>query len=167
MSITTLDSDLDELTLTLVAEFDASPDRVWELWADPRKLERWWGPPTHPATFDEHDLSPGGKVAYFMTGPEGDTHRGWWRVNSVDPPRSLEVTDGFADADGNPNDELGTTDMAMELTERDGGTRMTLRSTFATREQMQGMVEMGMVDGLRGAVGQMDALLEETAPSEA
>ncbi len=167
MSITTLDSDLDELTLTLVAEFDASPDRVWELWADPRKLERWWGPPTHPATFDEHDLSPGGKVAYFMTGPEGDTHRGWWRVNSVDPPRSLEVTDGFADADGNPNDELGTTDMAMELTERDGGTRMTLHSTFATREQMQGMVEMGMVDGLRGAVGQMDALLEEAAPSEA
>ena len=38
---------------------------------------------------------------------------------------------------------------------------MTMRSTFATREQMQEMVEMGMVEGLRGAVGQMDAILAE------
>ncbi len=161
MSITSLEKDLDELTLKLVADFDAPIERVWELWADPRKLERWWGPPTHPATFDKHDLSAGGEVAYFMTGPEGERHRGWWRVNAVDPPRSLEVTDGFADADGNPNDEMGTSDMTVELTEFEGGTRMTLTSAFASREQMQEMVEMGMVEGLRGAVGQMDAILAE------
>jgi uncharacterized protein YndB with AHSA1/START domain len=96
-----------------------------------------------------------------MTGPEGEKHRGWWKVNAVDPPRSLEVTDGFADADGHHNDEMGTTDMTMALAEHEGGTRMTLSSTFETREQMQGMVEIGMVEGLRGAVGQMDAILAE------
>jgi hypothetical protein len=32
--------------LVLVAEFDAPIERVWQLWADPRQLERWWGPPT-------------------------------------------------------------------------------------------------------------------------
>ena len=71
MSITSLDKDLDELTLTLVADFDAPVERVWELWADPRKLERWWGPPTYPATFDKHDLSPGGEVALLHDGPRG------------------------------------------------------------------------------------------------
>lgn len=161
MSITTLETDLDELTLTLVADFDAPVEKVWELWADPRKLERWWGPPSHPATFERHDLSVGGEMSYFMTGPEGDKFAGWWRIEAVDAPRSLELTDGFADEDGNPNDSMPTTRMTMELTERDGGTRMTMRSKFPSREDMQKMVEMGMVEGLREAVGQMDALVVE------
>ena len=47
------------LTMTITAEFDAPIERVWQLWADPRQLERWWGPPTYPATVVDHDLSPG------------------------------------------------------------------------------------------------------------
>ena len=86
MSITSLDPDLDELALTLVAHFDAPIERVWELWADARKLERWWGPPFNPATFRQAYLSPGGEVAYFMTSPEGEKHRGWWLVYRVNPP---------------------------------------------------------------------------------
>jgi uncharacterized protein YndB with AHSA1/START domain len=159
MSVTSVDKDFDTLTLILVADFEAPVDRVWELWADPRKLERWWGPPSYPATFEQHDLRPGGDVTYFMTGPEGDTHRGWWKVGAVDPPSSLEFTDGFADAEGNPVDSMGTTTARVEFTERDGGTRMEMRSTFESREQMEKMDEMGMEQGLREAIGQMDALL--------
>jgi len=88
MSVTSVDKDLDNLTLTLVADFDTSAERVWELWADPRLLERWWGPPSYPATVVEHDLTPGGNVTYFMTGPDGDKYCGWWRVQRVDPPKS-------------------------------------------------------------------------------
>ena len=54
MSVTSVDTDYDNLTTTLVADFDAPIDEVWQLWADPRKLERWWGPPTYPATFEKH-----------------------------------------------------------------------------------------------------------------
>ena len=46
----TVRKDPSSRTMTLEAEFDASPERVWQLWADPRQLERWWGPPTYPAT---------------------------------------------------------------------------------------------------------------------
>ena len=45
MTVTAVRKDPETLTMTLTAEFDATPERVWELWADPRKLERWWGPP--------------------------------------------------------------------------------------------------------------------------
>ena len=62
-------------------------------------LERWWGPPTHPATFEKHDLTPGGEATYFMTGPEGAMW-GAWRVRAVDPPTSLEFINAFADTDG-------------------------------------------------------------------
>jgi uncharacterized protein YndB with AHSA1/START domain len=100
MSVTSVEKDFDRLTLTVIADFDASPERVWQLWADPRKLERWWGPPSYPATVEQHDLAPGGDVTYFMTSPEGEKYRGWWRVTSVNPPKSLEFTDGFANQDG-------------------------------------------------------------------
>ena len=98
-----VEKDVERLSLTLVADFDAPIERVWQLWADPRQLERWWGPPTHPSTVETHDLVPGGEVTYFMTGPEGETSRGWWRITAVDPPSSLEFVDGFANRDGTPN----------------------------------------------------------------
>jgi uncharacterized protein YndB with AHSA1/START domain len=159
MSVTSVDKDLDNRTLTLIADFDAPIERVWQLWADPRLLERWWGPPTYPATVEEHDLVPGGGVTYFMTGPEGDRHGGWWKVTSVDPPSSLEFTDGFADQNGKPNPEMPTTTVHVQLSERDGRTRMELRSVVDTREQMEQLMNMGMAEGLEQAVGQMDALL--------
>jgi len=161
MSVTSVDKDFDNLALTLVADFDAPIVRVWQLWADPRQLERWWGPPSHPATVEEHDLAPGGDVTYFMTGPDGEIHRGWWRVTSADPPKALEFTDGFADQDGTPIADMPTTTVQMRLTEHDGGTRMELRSVFASREQMEQLVDMGMEEGLKQAVGQMDALLAD------
>jgi uncharacterized protein YndB with AHSA1/START domain len=159
MSVTSVDKDFDSRTLTLIADFDAPLERVWELWADPRKLERWWGPPGYPATVEEHDLTVGGDVAYFMAGPDGDRHRGWWRITSVDPPSSLEFENGFANEDGTPNADLPVNTVHMRLTERDGGTRMELRSVFATREQMEEVLGMGMEEGLKQSVGQMDALL--------
>ena len=159
MTVTSLDKDLDSLTLTLVADFPAPIERVWQLWADPRLLERWWGPPSAPATVEEHDLTPGGAVTYFMTGPDGEKHRGWWRVTSVDPPRSLEFIDGFADQDGTPIADMPTSTVYVRLLEHAGGTRMELRSVFDSRQQMEQLVNMGAVEGMRQAVGQMDALL--------
>ena len=159
MTVTSTDKDFDNLTITLIADFEAPIERVWDLWADPRKLERWWGPPTYPATFEKNELSAGGEVTYFMTGPEGDTHRGWWRVASVDPPTSLEFTDGFADDEGEPKEDMPITAVQIRLSDHDGGTRMEIRSGFDSREQMQELVDMGALEGLQESVGQMDALL--------
>jgi hypothetical protein len=50
MTVMAVQKDPQNLTMTLTAEFDAPPMRVWQLWSDPRQLERWWGPPTYPAT---------------------------------------------------------------------------------------------------------------------
>jgi uncharacterized protein YndB with AHSA1/START domain len=108
---------------------------------------------------ERHDLTPGGDVSYFMTGPEGDKNRGWWRVTSVDPPKSLEFTDGFADQDGTPIAGMVTTTVQVQLSERDRGTRMVLRSVFDSREHMEQVVDIGAPEILRESVGQMDALL--------
>jgi uncharacterized protein YndB with AHSA1/START domain len=160
MSVTSVETDLDSLSLVLIADFDAPLESVWELWSDPRKLERWWGPPSHPATVESHDLSPGGEVTYYMTGPEGNRHHGYWKVTAADPPRTLEFTDGFAKPDGTPNDSMPATRSSVRLSEQDGRTQMELRSRFETLEQLEQLKEMGMEAGLREAAEQMDALLE-------
>lgn len=162
MTVTDIRKDPERLTMTVSAEFDHPVERVWQLWADPRKLERWWGPPEFPATFDRHQLEPGGIVTYFMSGPEGERYHGWWRVEAVDAPRRLEVADGFADDEGRPNEEMPVTKMCVELTERIGGTSVIITSTFPSAEAMEQLVAMGMDEGLSAAMGQMDGILSES-----
>jgi uncharacterized protein YndB with AHSA1/START domain len=159
MTVKDVTKDPTTLTMVVTAEFDAPLDRVWQLRADPRKLERWWGPPSYPATVLDHDLVPGGTVNYVMTGPEGDKHHGWWRVLTVDPPHALEVQDGFADDFGAPDPALPTTTMQVALSQQDGVTRAVITSTFPSTEAMQQLVDMGMEEGLRAAMAQMDEVL--------
>ena len=159
MPVTDVQKDLDALTMTITAEFDAGADRVWQIWSDPRQLERWWGPPSYPATFTDHDLSPGGRAAYFMTGPDGERHHGWWRIEEVEEPSRIRFEDGFADDEGKPSDELPTTIATVTLSEADGRTTMAIESRFSDRESMEKVLEMGAEQGVREALEQLDALL--------
>jgi uncharacterized protein YndB with AHSA1/START domain len=159
MTVVSTQTDTEALTLTFVAEFDASVDRVWQMWQDPRQLERWWGPPTWPATFDRHDFVQGGRSSYYMTGPEGEKARGWWVTTSIQPPNRLEFDDGFADESGEPVDDMGVIHGVVTFEESEGRTRMTTISTFESAEQMKKMADMGMEEGMREAMGQLDALL--------
>lgn len=168
MSVTAVRKDPATHSMTIEAEFDATPERVWQLWADPRQLERWWGPPTWPATVTTHDLRPGGTVAYHMTGPDGDEAHGWWEVIEVDPPRSLLVHDGFADEDGRPNAELPVMTMRVTI-ERIGErrTRMSIESVFPDAEAMERILAMGAEEGMTLAMGQIDAILAQDAEMQA
>ena len=162
MGVTGVRKDLEAHTLGIDAEFEATPERVWQLWADPRQLERWWGPPTWPATFTSHQLAPGAHSAYHMTGPTGDEAHGWWEIVAVDPPKSLAFRDGFADQDGTPNPGLPVTEATVTIEAIGSGTtRMTMSSRFPSREAMQQVLDMGMEEGLRQAMGQIDAILLE------
>ena len=164
MTVTAVTKDPQALTMTLTAEFDASPERVWLLWADPRQLERWWGPPTYPATFVTHDFTPGGLASYYMTGPEGDQPHGWWEFVEIDPPHRLVIRDGFATAEGTPDPSFPVAGAEVTIEAVGGGrSRMTLVSSFPSPEALDQMLAMGMEQGLTEAVGQIDAILAEDA----
>ncbi len=166
MTVTAVVKDPERLTMTLTAEFDATPERIWQLWADPRQLERWWGPPAYPATFTRHDLTPGSRVEYHMTGPSGDQPRGFWDVLEADPPRRLVFRDGFANQDGIPDDSFPRTDGHVTIEPiAPGRTRMTIQSQFPSTEALERLLGMGMEQGLTEAVGQIDAILEEGVPA--
>ena len=162
MTVTSVQKDTQALTMNVTAEFDATPERIWQLWADPRQLERWWGPPEYPATFTSYDFRVGGRAAYHMTGPNGEQPRAWWEIDEIDPPRRIVFRDGFADDEGNPNPEFAVITTRVMIEDVGGGqTRMSIQSIFPSEQAMAQLLSMGMEQGLTAAVGQIDAILAE------
>jgi uncharacterized protein YndB with AHSA1/START domain len=164
MTVTAVRKDPEKLTMTLDAEFDATPERVWQLWADPRQLERWWGPPTYPATFTAHNFRIGGRSEYYMTGPDGPTGiTGYWEILDLDPPRSMKIEDGFVN-DPTPNELPGPGAMNVTIEPiGEGRTRMSIENVFPDTATMEQLLAMGQEEGMTEAVGQIDAILAEDA----
>lgn len=163
MTVVSTTKDSENLTLTLVAEFDASPAQVWMVWQDPRKLERWWGPPSWPATFTRHDFVVGGESRYHMTGPDGETHGGYWQIRAIDRPHRIDFANGLAGPDGEPAPEMPPMAGRVTFEAIGGHTRMTVVSRFVDLAQMETMLEMGMAEGMTQAIGQIDGLFAAAA----
>lgn len=159
MPVLSTGADREALTFTLEAEFATSPEQVWQLWEDPRLLEKWWGPPTWPATFVRHELRTGGQSRYYMTGPDGTRAGGWFATQSTDAPSTFTFRDGFAGDDGEPVDPEDYSTTTVVITPDGSVTHMTLTATHRSLEQLERVLEMGMAEGMTEAMNQIDALL--------
>lgn len=179
MPITNVTKDPENLTLTVVADFKASVQRLWDAYADPRQISRFWGPPEWPATFTQHDVFTGGESHYVMTGPDGSSHGGFWEWIDVKPPQretsvaaggaptpegdiaSFEVRDGFSHDDGTPNTEMPTMRMVFHFESTDEGSRVITTTHFNSAEELAQLLEMGMEEGMRAAMGQIDDVVAD------
>jgi uncharacterized protein YndB with AHSA1/START domain len=86
----------------------------------------------------------------------------------ADPPRSLVFRDGFANEDGTPNTDLPATESRVTIEQvGDGRTRMSLESVFPSAEAMEQILAMGVEDGFKQAIGQIDAILAEDQVAQA
>jgi uncharacterized protein YndB with AHSA1/START domain len=163
MPVTSVTKDTEALTMTVVADFPVPLKRLWNAYADPRQIERFWGPPTYPATFTRHDMFPGGRSLYCMTGPENDVSCGYWEFLSVTPLESFEVLDGFALPSGMPNLDMPSMRIIFTFAETANGSRVTTTTYFNSFDELQKLIEMGMEEGMQAAMGQMDAVLADLA----
>lgn len=161
MPITSLDKDVDALTMTVVADFPVPASRLWQAYADPRQIEKFWGPPDWPATFSRHDMVPGGRSIYCMTGPDGERMNGHWAITRVNAPHSFEFHDGFADADGVPDDMAPTMRVVFTFEDTAAGSRLTTTTWFNSVEDLEQLVEMGMEEGTRLAMAQIDDVVTD------
>lgn len=159
MPVTDVIKDIDNRKLTITARFSAPVERIWALYADPRQLEKVWGPPTHPATFVTHALTVGSRTTYFMTGPDGQKYAGWWQITGVDEPNRFTFDDGFADADFNPMPDMPVSHNVYTFRPADGGTLAIFDSSYDTAEALQKVIEMGIEEGATLAINQIDDLL--------
>jgi uncharacterized protein YndB with AHSA1/START domain len=161
MPLTSIEKDLSGLTMRIIADFSAPLPRLWDAYADPRQLEKFWGPPGWPATFVRHDLYPGGRSEYYMTGPEGERSHGYWEYTRVEPGRSFEVIDGFATQNGQPQEELPSMRMVFSFEKTETGSRLTTTTFFNSVDELEQLIAMGMEEGVKAAMGQIDDVLAD------
>jgi uncharacterized protein YndB with AHSA1/START domain len=83
--------------------FDAPIDRVWQAWADPAEVMKWWGPQGFTCPVAEVDLRPGGRALVAMRAPAeyggGDLYS-TWNFTAVEPGARLMYVFNFADPNG-------------------------------------------------------------------
>ncbi len=161
MPITEIISNAEALTMKIVAEYPVPVERLWEAYSDPRQIERFWGPEQWPATFTRHDMAVGGRSAYYMTGPDGTRAGGWWKFLKVEPLKTIEVIDGFADESGAENDKLPTMRVHIQFSKTAKGSRFESVTYFPNVEAMEELMRMGVEEGIKSAMGQIDAVLAD------
>ncbi len=161
MPVTSVTTDPEALTMTLVAEFPVPVERLWGAFADPRQLERFWGPPGYPATFDTYDLRPGGIAHYWMTSPDGERFFGRWDFETIDAPHRIVARDSFADAQGEIDTTVPTGLMTLTFESTASGSRLTTVSASPTAEALEQVIAMGQVEGMTQAFGQLDTVLAD------
>ena len=163
MSAISIQNDPEQLTLTVTAELDAPPERVWQLWANPRQFERWWGAPGYPAKTTAFDFRQGGKLEYHLSGPDGDTPNNGWEIVVADHPRLIVLRDALVDANDLPVDEGPSTFTVRFEPIVPGRTRMSIESKFPSVASLEMALKMDMDKMFKWNVSQMSAILAETA----
>lgn len=166
MDKTKVTKDLPNKTLTIERTFDAPKEKLWQVYANKDMFEKWWGPEGWQTTTKTFDFRSGGSIHYGMKCVDqsqsewfGKESWGIMKIESVNAPNDFEARDYFADAQGTINNEMPNQKFVVELTEEGGKTRLTTRCITNTTEELEQLLNMGMVDGFSSQLNRLETLL--------
>jgi uncharacterized protein YndB with AHSA1/START domain len=162
MTVLQVEKNATDLTLAITTEFAASVENVWRLWSDASLFERWWGPPGFSVASEEHDLTPGGRIAFSFVSPEGEKYPNVWEVLEVEAPTRLVLRDADVDENGTPLDGNSLTKFEIAVVAAGDKTRMLVTSYFDSAAGMEA-VAAGFAEGVRLSVAKAEAALAEAA----
>jgi uncharacterized protein YndB with AHSA1/START domain len=154
--------------VVITRDFDASREKVWQMWSDCAMVMRWWGPKGFTSPSCEIDFRVGGKNVFCMRAPAEQGGGDFYSTGvyqNITPFEEIVVTDSFADEDGNvvPATYYGMQEMPLELLvtirfeDREGKTRMTLRHAGLPAGELLEMTTAGWNESF----DKLDAVLAE------
>jgi uncharacterized protein YndB with AHSA1/START domain len=134
--------------------FQASRERVWRTFTDPKLVERWWGR-GNKLVIERMEVERGGHWRYVEHAEDG-VHGFEGRYREVTPQDRLVQTFEW---DGMPGHVIVVTTTFEDL----GGerTRVVSLSLFHTEMERDGMLGAGMAEGLGQSYDALDRVLAE------
>ncbi len=114
---------MDLQTLATARLLPATPERVWQAFADAAQLARWWGPAGFRNEFETCEFRAGGAWRFTMVGPDGARYRNESRFIALEPARRVVIEVNA------PHFVL-----TVQLSADAAGTRLSWQQRFETAE---------------------------------
>ncbi|HMH70575.1 MAG TPA: SRPBCC domain-containing protein [Candidatus Saccharimonadales bacterium] len=134
--------------------FDAPRTRLWEAFANPEQLVKWWGPNGWETTIKTFEFQPQGVWLYGMKCVDENqgefyNQESWGKAifEEIDEPEKIVYRDSFSDANGTINDSMPTGISTLEFHDEDGKARLVSRTKYDKPEELQTVIDMGMEEG--------------------
>jgi uncharacterized protein YndB with AHSA1/START domain len=153
-----------EKEITLVHEYDAPLEKVWEAWTDAQMLKQWWGPDNVSIPECEVDLKVGGKFYIVMEAGEamGPYKGTLWPMLAeftvVEPNAKLAYT-AQAWTEGMKDDTLIDQTTEIAFSEADGKTTVEVKAAILKTGPKAGMAVQGMEMGFTQQLAKLGGFL--------
>lgn len=158
---TVFTKDLANSQLISERRFNAPLALVWQAFTDAKLLDKWWAPLPWKTVTKSQDFSEGGRWLYYMQGPEGEQHWCLMDYLKIDHEVMFSGEDAFCDADGNISPEMPRTTLHIYFTTDGQTTKVKSVGQYASADDVEKIVEMGVVEGSSMAHQNLDDLLAE------
>jgi uncharacterized protein YndB with AHSA1/START domain len=119
----------EDRQIVITRVIDSSRRLLFEAWTEARHLARWFGPHGFTTTTRAFEFRPGGVWDFDLLGPDGTVFANWVEWRHIEPPERIAYRQG---THANDPSAFETT---VTFEEREGGTAITLRTLFGTKEQ--------------------------------
>jgi len=150
---------VDGLEFVAIRVFEAPMALTFRAWSSCEHVRQWWGPDGWTLPVCEMDFRPGGTWFYGMHGPNGEDGYGLATYGRIVEPSLIVFTDAFAEADRTVNTDMPMTTITVQFTESNGRTTLTNRARYASADDIEKVLEMGMVEGLTQTWDRLEAFL--------
>ncbi|WKL58191.1 SRPBCC family protein [Asticcacaulis sp. ZE23SCel15] len=147
----------DDRELVLTRTLDAPRHLVWRCWTEPELLSQWYCPKPWYVDQVVWDLTPGGRSACVMHGPDGEAMPQDGVFLEVIDQQKIVSTDAFTVGWVPSADPFMTAVVTFE--DAPGGkTLYVARARHWSPEKKQQHEQMGFHDGWGAAADQLEAL---------
>lgn len=146
-------------TITMMREFAANRQLVWDAHTRSELLEQWFAPKPFTAKTRSMDFREGGHWLYAMVAPDGKEHWGRTDYLKIKPIDFYTALDGFCDENGVPDTELPRA--GWEVVFEDLGENSMVKTviTYSSLSDLETVIKMGMKQGITMAFKGLDDLL--------
>jgi uncharacterized protein YndB with AHSA1/START domain len=154
-----MEFNVDKATkmVTIVKEFDAPRDLVWDAYTKPELLDQWWAPKPFASRTKIMEFREGGRRFYAMVSPEGQERWAVQEYKSITPKTNFKFFNTFADE--NENRELPGSDWDLNFIEQNGKTKVSISIYNESLERLERMVKTGFVEGTEAQFKNLEDLL--------
>lgn len=152
--------DIKAKSIFVTREFNAPLADVWRAFTEKEILDQWWGPAPWRAETKSMNFTVGGYWLYAMVGPASERHWGRMTFKAIEHLKHYDVEDSFCDEHGTLNQSLPVSNARHAFIKTPFGTRVELRTVYATEADVQKIVDMGFEQGISVCLDQLSELLD-------